>query len=100
MPRPQNTGGLFWLLNPCNLETYSKPTVTSYLSEGDRVSLALPVYVVGLRQVQALEVQPELADVVVAGFDPVGAAPTAPVAPGVSDVPEAEVEGGWLVYGY
>ena len=51
-------------------------------------------HVVGLRQVQPLEVQPELTDVVMAGFDLVRAGPACAETPGVSDVPEAEAEGG------
>ena len=74
MPRPQNSGGEFWLLRstPCNLETYTQQTMTSsYLCEGDGVGLTLPVYVVGLHQVQGEEVQPELTDVLLTGSDPV-----------------------------
>ena len=74
MPRPQNSGGEFWLLRstPCNLETYTQQTMTSsYLCEGDGVGLTLPVYAVGLHQVQGEEVQSELTDVLLTGSDPV-----------------------------
>ena len=97
MPRPQNTGGEFWLLRstPCNLETETRPIATapSYLCEGDGVGLALPVYVVWLHQVQGEEVQSKLTDVLVARSQAVRTAPPCVVAPGVSLVPEDELEG-------
>ena len=64
---------------------------SSYLCEGDAVRLTLTVYVVWLHQVQAVEVQSELTDVGVSGFDPVRAGPRSAVPPGVTDVPEDQV---------